>query len=178
MFGANSAAKHPDRTALVFLGARFTYRRLRELVDRFAAALHALGVGRQDRVMLYLSNCPQWVIANFAVQRLGAVVVPVSPIYTSHELEYMIEDAGVETVVCQDTNFGYVHVAYGRPDEEPGPVVIGRPLRSYRCLAVDPETLEPVPQGEVGELLVTSGFNIKSYWNKPEEERRKVEKNG
>jgi long-chain acyl-CoA synthetase len=49
------------------------------------------------------------VIANFAVQKLGAVVVPVSPIYTAHELEYMVKDAGVETIIGQDTNFGYVH---------------------------------------------------------------------
>ncbi|MBE0617563.1 MAG: AMP-binding protein, partial [Proteobacteria bacterium] len=103
------ADRHPDRAALIYLGARFTYRRLKADVERFAAALARLGVKRQDRVMLYLSNCPQWVIANFAVQRLGAVVVPVSPIYTAHELQYMVEDAGVETVLCQDTNYGYVH---------------------------------------------------------------------
>ena len=104
-----AAERYPDRTALVFLGTRFSYRKLRDLVDRFAAALHGLGIRRQDRVLLYLGNSPQWVIANFAVQRLGAVVVPVSPIYTAHELEYMVQDAGVETVLCQDTNYGYVH---------------------------------------------------------------------
>ncbi len=103
------AERHPDRDAIVYLGSRFTYRWLRDAVERFAGALAELGVGRQDRVMLYLSNCPQWVVANFAVQRLGAVVVPVSPIYTAHELEYLVQDAGVETVVCQDTNYGYVH---------------------------------------------------------------------
>ena len=63
--------------------------------------------------MLYLPNTPQWVIANFAVQRLGAVVVPVSPIYTARELRFMVEDAGVETIVCLDTNFGYVHETLG-----------------------------------------------------------------
>lgn len=105
----DAVERWPDRTALHFLGTRFSFRRLRELVDRFATALASLGVGHQDRVMLYLGNCPQWIIANFAVQRLGAVVVPVSPIYTAHELEYMVQDAGVETVICQDTNYGYVH---------------------------------------------------------------------
>ncbi|MBI5442976.1 MAG: AMP-binding protein [Deltaproteobacteria bacterium] len=104
-----AAERYPDRTALVFLGTRFKFRTLKELVERFATALSRLGIGHQDRVMLYLTNTPQWVIANFAVQRLGAVVVPVSPIYTAHELEYMVEDADVETIVCQDTNFGYVH---------------------------------------------------------------------
>ncbi|HYA43742.1 MAG TPA: AMP-binding protein [Syntrophobacteraceae bacterium] len=106
-FGA--AEKYPDRPALIFLGAKFSFRRLREMVDKFASALCQLGVGFQDRVLLYLSNSPQWVVANFAIQRMGAVVVPVSPIYTAYELEYMVEDAGVQTIICQDTNFGYVH---------------------------------------------------------------------
>ncbi len=58
--------------------------------------------------MLYISNCPQWIIANFAINRIGAVTVPVSPIYTAFEIEYMIKDAGIETVICLDTNFVYV----------------------------------------------------------------------
>lgn len=103
------AERYPDRPALIFLGTRFSYRRLRDMVDSFANALHHLGIKHQDRVMLYIANTPQWVIANFAIQRIGAVVVPVSPIYTAHELEYMVQDAGVETVICQDTNYGYVH---------------------------------------------------------------------
>jgi long-chain acyl-CoA synthetase len=103
------AERHPERAALVYLGTRYSYRRLKTDVERFAASLTTLGVKRQDRVMLYIANCPQWVIANFAIQRLGAVVVPVSPIYTAHELEYLVQDAGVETVICQDTNYGYVH---------------------------------------------------------------------
>ncbi len=111
-----AAEKYPDRTALIFLGARFSFKRLREMVDRFAAALSGLGVKHQDRVMLYLNNSPQWVIANFAVQRIGAVVVPVSPIYTAFELEYMVDDAGVETIIGQDTNFGYVHEVMERKD--------------------------------------------------------------
>lgn len=109
-----SCDRYPDRAALVYLGTRYTYRQLRDAVERFAAALAGLGVGHGDRVMLYLGNCPQWVIANFAINRIGAVVVPVSPIYTAHELEYLVEDAGVETVICQDTNFGYVREVQGR----------------------------------------------------------------
>ena len=58
--------------------------------------------------MLYIPNCPQWIIANFAINKIGAVVVPVSPIYTAYEIAYMIEDADIKTVICLDTNFGYV----------------------------------------------------------------------
>lgn len=100
--------KYSYKTSLVYLGERFTYGRLETLVHQFATGLVNLGLKPQDRVMLYISNCPQWIIANFAINRIGAVVVPVSPIYTAFEIEYMIKDAGIETVICLDTNFGYV----------------------------------------------------------------------
>jgi len=64
------------------------------------------------------------------------------------------------------------HVTYSRLDEEPIPGTLGRPLSSFRCRIVDPETLEPVPDGEVGELLVSSDSMQTSYWNRPEETAR------
>ncbi|KPJ77504.1 MAG: AMP-dependent synthetase [Deltaproteobacteria bacterium SG8_13] len=98
----------PDRTAVVYLGERFSYRRLRDLSERFAGALASLGLQKGDRVMIYIPNCIQWVIAFLGIQKLGAVIVPVAPIYTSHELEYLIRDCGAQTIICMDTNFGYV----------------------------------------------------------------------
>ncbi len=100
--------KYPRKTAVVFLGEKCSYARLMNWIDRFAAGLDHLGVQKGDRVMLYLSNCIQWVVAFLGIQKIGAVVVPVSPIYTSHEIEYMIKDAGAETIICHDLNFGYV----------------------------------------------------------------------
>lgn len=100
--------KYPDRTAIVYLGEKFTYAHLRELIRRFATALHQLGVKKGDKVIIYISNSIQWVISFFAIQKIGAVAVPVAPIYTSFELEYMINDSGAETIICLDTNFGYV----------------------------------------------------------------------
>jgi len=103
---------YPDRTAIVYLGERFTYARLRDLSERFAGALTDMGVKKGDRVMIYVSNCAQWVIAFLGIQKVGAVLVPVSPIYTSFEIEYMIKDAGVETVICLDTNFCYIQETF------------------------------------------------------------------
>jgi long-chain acyl-CoA synthetase len=100
--------RYPDRTAVLYLGERFSYARLRKLSERFAGALSDLGVRKGDRVMIYIPNCVQWVIAFLGIQKVGAAFVPVAPIYTSFEIEYMIRDAGVQTVLCQDTNFGYV----------------------------------------------------------------------
>jgi long-chain acyl-CoA synthetase len=99
---------YPEQTAVIYLGQRFSYQRLQELSQRFAGALQELGVSKGDRVIIYITNCIQWVIAFLGIQRLGAVIVPVSPIYTSHELAYMIADAGAKTVICLDTNYGYV----------------------------------------------------------------------
>jgi long-chain acyl-CoA synthetase len=64
------------------------------------------------------------------------------------------------------------HVTYSRLNKEPDLMSIGIPLKSRRCKIVDPDTLEPVPAGEIGELLVTSDYAIKHYWNKPEETSR------
>jgi long-chain acyl-CoA synthetase len=97
-----------SHTAVIYLGERFSYGRLRDLSERFAGALKDLGVRKGDRVMIYIPNCIQWVIAFLAIQRMGAVLVPISPIYTSFEIEYMAKDSGAETVICQDTNFCYV----------------------------------------------------------------------
>jgi long-chain acyl-CoA synthetase len=100
--------KYPDKPAIIYLGETFSYSRLRGLVRRFAAALSDLGVRVNDKVMMYIANCPQFLIAYFGIQEIGAIPVPVSPIYTPFELEYMINDAGVATIICQDTNFRYV----------------------------------------------------------------------
>ncbi len=100
--------RYPDRPAVIYLGERFSYRKLRDLSERFAGALAAMGVGKGDRVMVYIANSVQWVVAFLGIQKIGAVIVPVSPIYTSHEIAYMIEDSGAESIVCMDTNFCYV----------------------------------------------------------------------
>ena len=100
--------KYPHKPAIIYLGEKFSYSKLRDLVRRFAGALSDLGVGVNDKVMIYIANCPQFLVAYFGIQEIGAVPVPVSPIYTPFELEYMVNDSGGETIICQDTNFRYV----------------------------------------------------------------------
>jgi long-chain acyl-CoA synthetase len=105
---AETAERRADHTAVVYLGSRFSYRRVKRLADAFAAALAGLGVTAGQRVMLYIPNSIQWVVAWLGVQRLGAVVLPITPIYTPHDVIYIANDSGAETIVCADTNFGYV----------------------------------------------------------------------
>jgi long-chain acyl-CoA synthetase len=103
-----SCEKYPDKTAIIYLGEKFSYQRMKNLIDRFATALHDLGVRKDDKVMLYIPNCPQFLIGYFGAQQIGAIPVPVSPIYTPHEIRYLINDSEANTVLCQDTNFRYV----------------------------------------------------------------------
>ena len=100
-----TADQYGDKPALIFYGRKINYRELKELVDRMATALADLGVGKGDTVALYLLNSPQYVIAYFAVLRLGAKVTPISPVYTSIEVKHQLEDSEARTAVCQDILF-------------------------------------------------------------------------
>ncbi|MEW6375284.1 MAG: AMP-binding protein [Thermodesulfobacteriota bacterium] len=99
---------YPEKSALVYLGMKYNFSQLREATESLAASLHRLGVAKGDKAVLYLSNCPQWVMAWLALLRIGAMAVPISPIYTPTDLKYMANDSGAETIFCLDTNFGYV----------------------------------------------------------------------
>jgi len=101
-----SAEKYPGSPAVAFpvapMARRLTYRQLKEEAERFAGAMAAMGVGKGDRVGLLLPNCPQFVVAWFGLQRLGAVPVGNNPLYTQRELAHQLEDAGVEILVVLD----------------------------------------------------------------------------
>ena len=94
------ATERPDAPALIFKGRRMTWRELAELSDSCAAGFAALGVTRGDRVGLLLPNCPQFAVAQFALWKLGAVVVALNPIYTEHELVPPLVNTGVRIVVA------------------------------------------------------------------------------
>jgi long-chain acyl-CoA synthetase len=95
----DSAAKHPERPCTRFFGRELTYREIKDLSDRFAAAIRGRGVQKGDRVALLLPNSPQFVIAYFGLLKAGAVIVPLNPLYTARELAFHFEDSGTETVV-------------------------------------------------------------------------------
>src|SRR5713101_7155532 len=97
-----ATARAPDGSAVVFYGRAITYRELRDATDRLACALARLGLKKGERVALYLLNSPQFIIAYFAALKCGAVVTPISPVYTSHEVRYQLEDSGARAIVCQD----------------------------------------------------------------------------
>jgi long-chain acyl-CoA synthetase len=79
-FLSDTAAKYPDNTALIFFNNKLTYRQLNSLVDKFAAGLQQLGLKKGDRVAVYMPNCPQFVIACYAILRAWGIVVPSNPL--------------------------------------------------------------------------------------------------
>ena len=96
------ADKYGGKTALIFYGKKISYHELKDLTNRFAAALADLGVTKGDTVAMYLLNCPQYVIAYFGALKAGAKVTPISPVYTSKEVKHQIEDSQAKTIICED----------------------------------------------------------------------------
>ncbi len=96
-----TSREHPDRDALVFplLGVRWSWAELDERVDRLADSLIAQGVERGEHVGLWSMNCPEWVVAQFAVGRIDSVLVNVNPAYRLHELEETLRQADVATLI-------------------------------------------------------------------------------
>ncbi|MEE2568740.1 long-chain-fatty-acid--CoA ligase [Pseudarthrobacter sp. J64] len=97
-----SVAEAGKLPALEFFGRRTSYAELGEQVDRAAEGLRLLGVQAGDRVALLLPNCPQHVVAFYAILRLGAVVVEHNPLYTARELRHQFEDHGAKVVIAWD----------------------------------------------------------------------------
>jgi len=93
------AEKHGEKPAIFFFGRILTFDQLNCLIDRFAAILHHLGIGKGDRVAIVLPNLPQYPIVHYAIMRLGAVIVPVNPLYVERELKYQLNDSGAKAAI-------------------------------------------------------------------------------
>jgi fatty-acyl-CoA synthase len=95
-----SARRYPQKTAIYYYGTTISYRRLCDEVNVLAGYLQAeLGVAKGDRVVLYMQNSPQFIVAFYAILRANAVVVPINPMNTTDELEFYIEDCGAKVAV-------------------------------------------------------------------------------
>ena len=94
-----SAMRYPEKLALVFMGQTWTYAQLLKAAEQIASALRKMGVQKGDRVVLDMQNCPQLVMAHFAILRLDAVVVPVNPMNRMEELKHYILDPDAKVAV-------------------------------------------------------------------------------
>jgi long-chain acyl-CoA synthetase len=107
------AGRIPDKPAIIWYGRAITYGELDELSDRCAAVLAGLGVCRGEPVALFMQNCPQYVIAHLAIQKLGAIVSPCSPLFKSVELAYQLGDLGAKVIIAADNLLPIIESARG-----------------------------------------------------------------
>jgi fatty-acyl-CoA synthase len=97
----NAVARFGDREALVDVagGRRFTYDQLDVAVDELARALYARGIAKGDRVGIWAPNCAEWFLVQYATARIGAILVNINPAYRTHELEYVLRQASIGTLI-------------------------------------------------------------------------------
>jgi len=103
-----AAQKHPNNTSTVYFDRRITYKDLDNAVDKFAAALNALGVKKGDKVALFLPNMPQFIISYYGTLRIGAIETAVSPMYKEREVEHQLADSEAETIIVLDVLYPIV----------------------------------------------------------------------
>jgi long-chain acyl-CoA synthetase len=122
----DSAARFPHNPAIHFLlkylsfgleiGSRMNYTEVKEATDRFANALHKLGVRQGDRVALMMPNTPQQILAFFGVLKAGAVIVNINPTYTPREILHLLKDSGAQTIVTLSGLHGRIEEIRGQTD--------------------------------------------------------------
>jgi len=116
---AVNALRYPDKSAVHFMGTAWTYLEVMRQAERLAAWLMAHGVVAGDRVLLTMQNCPQWLIAHFAILRANAVVVPVNPMNRSVELQHYIVDADARVAITSaDLADGMVQASDALPADQ------------------------------------------------------------
>jgi long-chain acyl-CoA synthetase len=114
----DAATRYPGQTAVLFLGRSLKYPELNALADRLASALIGLGVRKGDRVCLFLPNCLEYVISDWAVLKAGAVVVPTSVLRTEDGLVHELRTSGARVIVCREEALERVLAVRSRCDVE------------------------------------------------------------
>src|SRR5512134_2694298 len=148
---SHAAAHWPENVAVVFGTVTLSYRELEALANRFARALSRLGVKKGDRVCLLTANCPEYVIAFYAIARIGAVVSPMNPSYREREIAYQLEDSDAVAIVVHNDLLPLVEavrdqapqlrhvITIGSAHTEP----TGRALRFAGLIRVEPASAPP-----------------------------------
>jgi len=158
------ARQQPDKAAYLWYGRAISYAELDRASDAFAARLAALGVVKGEPVALFLNNCPQYVMAHFAIQKLGAIVCPCGPLNKEHELLYQLDDLKARVIIVADKLLPVVAQVRDRTAlEHVFGVRYGDLLPEQPSVDIPAELLamkqqaQPLPAGVEDFLLATHG---------------------
>ena len=154
-------ALYPEREAIAFHDVSITFRELEGLVNAFGNALRGIGIGPGDRVCLFMTNRPEYVIAFFALAKIGAVSSPMNPSYKEREVAYQLGDAEAVAVVVQQDLLPLVRAVRGEVPRLKHVIVVGPgvttasdTLRFADLIAAVPAT-EPTGKVAGGDELLT-----------------------
>lgn len=99
---SQTVKEYGDKPAFIFEGTETSYSQLEEAINKFANRLRELGIKKGDHVAIILGNSPYFVISLYGALKAGAIIIPVNPIYTPHEIAYIINNGDVKAVVTLD----------------------------------------------------------------------------
>jgi len=136
---AAHALATPERTAIVWYGREIGYGELARMIDGCAAVLADLGVQAGDRVALFMQNCPQYIVAHFGIQKLGAIACPCSPLFKSHELAYQLGDLEPAVIIAADVLYPVVESVRAQAP-------VGKVLLVHYQDLLPPAPTYPVPE--------------------------------
>ncbi|QHA92175.1 class I adenylate-forming enzyme family protein [Bacillus sp. N1-1] len=94
------AERKPNEIAIHYYGYQLTWEKWNQHSNQLANYLERIGVKQGDHIALFMQNCPQYLISHYAIQKLGAVVVPLNPMYKASELSYLIKEADIKGIIC------------------------------------------------------------------------------
>ena len=137
------ARERGDQPAIHWYGTSLSWAELDRFSDAFAARLQQLGVGKGEPVVLFLNNCPQYLVAHYGIQKIGAIVCPSGPLNKEHELAYQVGDLKARVIVAASDLLPVVEQV--RPDSTLEHVLVvhyADLLPPEPGLAVPPELLQ------------------------------------
>ncbi|MAD71473.1 MAG: long-chain fatty acid--CoA ligase [Alcanivorax sp.] len=137
-----SARRYPEKTAIRFFDRALSYRELLRQCETLAAWLSGAGVRPGDRVLVMMQNCPQLVIAHYAIMRANAVVVPINPMNKASELGHYIRNAGAKAAICSAE---LARELTGANNELPRDEQLQRLLVTRYADAFDPSASQDLP---------------------------------
>ena len=121
-----TAQRFPEKEAVIFQGQKISYRELDGLTNNIANAFSGLGVKKGDRVALYMTNRPEYIISFYAAARLGAVATPMNPAYKKDEVQHQLNDAETSVLVVQESLYPLVKSVRAKVPSLKEVIIVGR----------------------------------------------------